>query len=104
MKGQRRLKAARVLVIGTGGLGSPSSLYLAAAGVGTIGLVDFDVIDETNLHRQILYTDKDVGKSKVQTAKARLSETNPNTTIKTYEEPLSSKNALEIIQRLRHCS
>jgi adenylyltransferase/sulfurtransferase len=86
------------LVIGTGGLGSPSSLYLAAAGVGTIGLVDFDVVDETNLHRQILYTDKDVGKSKVQTAKARLSEANPNTTIKTYEEPLSSKNALEIFK------
>jgi adenylyltransferase/sulfurtransferase len=98
MKGQRRLKAAKVLVIGTGGLGSPSSLYLAAAGVGTIGLVDFDVIDETNLHRQILYTDKNVGMSKVQTAKARLSETNPNTNFITYEETLSSKNALEIFK------
>jgi len=98
MEGQRRLKAAKVLIIGTGGLGSPSSLYLAAAGVGTIGLIDFDVIDETNLHRQILYTEKDVGKSKVQTAKERLQLANPNTIIKTYEEPLSSENALEIFK------
>jgi sulfur-carrier protein adenylyltransferase/sulfurtransferase len=98
MEGQRRLKAARVLVIGTGGLGSPSSLYLAAAGVGTLGLIDFDVIDETNLHRQILYTDKDVGKSKVQTAKERLLQANPNIVVKTYEESLSSENALEIFK------
>ncbi|MDG6904434.1 MAG: molybdopterin-synthase adenylyltransferase MoeB [Nitrososphaerota archaeon] len=98
LKGQRRLKAARVLVIGTGGLGSPSSLYLAAAGVGTIGLVDFDVIDETNLHRQILYTDKNVGKSKVQTAKAKLSEANPNTNFKVHEELLTSRNAMEIFE------
>ncbi len=98
MEGQRRLKSAKVLVIGTGGLGSPSSLYLAAAGVGTIGLIDFDVIDETNLHRQILYSEKDVGKSKVQTAKERLTEANPNVTIKTYEEPLSSQNALQIFK------
>jgi molybdopterin/thiamine biosynthesis adenylyltransferase/rhodanese-related sulfurtransferase/molybdopterin converting factor small subunit len=98
LEGQRRLKAARVLVIGTGGLGSPASLYLAAAGVGTIGLIDFDNIDETNLHRQILYTDKDVGRPKVQTAMQRLHETNPNTIIKTYEEPLSSENALEIFK------
>jgi molybdopterin/thiamine biosynthesis adenylyltransferase/rhodanese-related sulfurtransferase/molybdopterin converting factor small subunit len=98
MQGQRRLKAARVLIIGTGGLGSPVSLYLAAAGVGTLGLIDFDVIDETNLHRQILYTEKDVGKSKVQVAKERLLQANPNVTIKTYEEPLSSENALEIFQ------
>jgi sulfur-carrier protein adenylyltransferase/sulfurtransferase len=98
MEGQRRLKAARVLIIGTGGLGSPSSLYLAAAGVGTIGLIDFDVVDETNLHRQILYTEKDVGRSKVQTAKERLLLANPNTIIKTYEEPLNSENALEIFK------
>jgi molybdopterin/thiamine biosynthesis adenylyltransferase/rhodanese-related sulfurtransferase/molybdopterin converting factor small subunit len=98
MEGQRRLKAARVLIIGTGGLGSPSSLYLAAAGVGTIGLVDFDVIDETNLHRQILYTDKDVGKSKVLTAKERLLQANPNITVRTYEVPLRSDNALEIFK------
>jgi sulfur-carrier protein adenylyltransferase/sulfurtransferase len=96
MGGQRRLKAAKVLVIGTGGLGAPSSLYLAAAGVGTLGLIDFDVVDETNLHRQILYTDKDIGRSKVQTAKERLQQTNPNTIIRTYEEPLTSQNALDI--------
>jgi sulfur-carrier protein adenylyltransferase/sulfurtransferase len=98
LEGQRRLKAARVLVIGTGGLGSPCSLYLVAAGVGTIGLIDFDTIDETNLHRQILYTDKEIGQSKVQTAMQRLHETNPNTIIRTYEEPLTTENALEIFQ------
>jgi molybdopterin/thiamine biosynthesis adenylyltransferase/rhodanese-related sulfurtransferase len=98
MEGQRKLKAARVLVIGTGGLGAPSSLYLAAAGVGTLGLIDFDVVDETNLHRQILYTEKDVGKSKVMTAKARLLEANPNIKINTYEERLTSENALEIFR------
>jgi sulfur-carrier protein adenylyltransferase/sulfurtransferase len=98
LEGQRKLKAARVLVIGTGGLGSPCSLYLAAAGVGTIGLIDFDIIDETNLHRQILFTDKEIGRSKVQTAMRRLNETNPNTIIKTYEETLSSENALEIFK------
>ncbi len=81
LEGQRRLKAARVLIIGTGGLGSPSSLYLAAAGVGTIGLIDFDTIDETNLHRQILFSDKQLGKSKVPSAKERLLEANPNITI-----------------------
>lgn len=98
LEGQRSLKAARVLVIGTGGLGSPCSLYLAAAGVGTIGLIDFDTIDETNLHRQILFTDRDVGKSKIETAKRRLLETNPNGTIRTYEEILTSENALEIFK------
>ncbi len=98
MEGQRWLKAAKVLVIGTGGLGSPCALYLAAAGVGTIGLIDFDAIDETNLHRQILYTDKDLGKSKVQTAKERLLGANPNTLVKTYEEKLTSENALGIFK------
>src|SRR5487761_935521 len=98
LEGQRRLKAARVLIIGTGGLGSPSSLYLAAAGVGSIFLIDIYTIDETNLHRQILFSDKDVGRSKVQTAMQRLHEANPNTIIKTYEEPLSSENALEIFK------
>src|SRR5487761_220652 len=98
LEGQRRLKAARVLIIGTGGLGSPSSLYLAAAGVGTIGLIDFDTIDETNLHRQILFSEKQLGKSKVQSAKERLLEANPNIMIKTYEEPLTSENALQIFK------
>jgi molybdopterin/thiamine biosynthesis adenylyltransferase/rhodanese-related sulfurtransferase len=96
LEGQRRLKAARVLIIGTGGLGAPCSLYLAAAGVGTIGLVEYDVIDETNLHRQILYSDKDVGKSKVQTAMDRLHEANQNAVIKAYEKRVTSENALEI--------
>lgn len=97
LEGQRRLKAARILIIGAGGLGAPCSLYLAAAGIGTIGLVEYDVIDETNLHRQILYTDKDIGKSKVQTAMERLHEANQNTIIKTYEKQLTSENALEIL-------
>jgi sulfur-carrier protein adenylyltransferase/sulfurtransferase len=98
MEGQRRLKAAKVLIIGTGGLGSPSSLYLAAAGVGTIGLIDFDTIDETNLHRQVLYSATDVGKSKVETAKERLRNANPNIQIKTYDEQLTSANALGIFK------
>lgn len=98
LEGQRRLKAARVLIVGTGGLGAPCSLYLAAAGVGTIGLIDFDTIDETNLHRQILFSEKQLGKSKVQSTKERLAETNPNITIKTYEEPLTSENALDIFK------
>lgn len=98
LDGQRKLKAAKVLVIGAGGLGSPASLYLAAAGVGTIGLIDFDVIDETNLHRQILYTAKDIGVSKVQTAKQRLQDANPNATVNIYEERLTSANALEIFK------
>ena len=98
VEGQRRLKASKVLVIGTGGLGSPCSLYLSSAGVGTIGLIDFDNVDETNLHRQILYTDRDVGKSKVQTARERLLTSNPNTIIRTHEGPLTSQNALEIFK------
>lgn len=98
LEGQRRLKAARVVIVGTGGLGAPSSLYLAAAGVGTIGLIDFDTIDETNLHRQILFSEKQLGKSKVQSAKERLLEANPNIMIKTYEEPLTSENALQIFK------
>ncbi len=98
MLGQKRLKAAKVLIIGTGGLGSPCSLYLTAAGVGTLGLVDFDTVDETNLHRQILYGEKDIGRSNVATAKERLLQTNSNTIIKTYEETLTSQNALDIFK------
>ena len=97
LEGQKRLKASRVLIVGTGGLGSPCSLYLAAAGVGTIGLVEYDKVDETNLHRQILYTDKDVGKSKVRAAVARLSEANPNVVVIAHEEALTSENALQIL-------
>ncbi|MGH9365531.1 MAG: molybdopterin-synthase adenylyltransferase MoeB [Thermoanaerobaculia bacterium] len=98
MEGQKKLKAARVLAIGTGGLGSPLSLYLAAAGVGTIGLVDFDVVDDSNLQRQILFGTKDVGRSKLSAAVERLKDVNPNVTIVPFEERLSSENALRIFR------
>jgi adenylyltransferase/sulfurtransferase len=97
--GQRRLKAARVLVVGAGGLGAPVSLYLAAAGVGTIGLVDFDAVDASNLHRQILFDTADVGRSKLQAASERLRGVNPHLTIEPFEERLTSENALEIVRR-----
>jgi|DewCreStandDraft_1066081.scaffolds.fasta_scaffold00751_29 adenylyltransferase/sulfurtransferase len=98
MEGQRRLKAARVLIIGAGGLGSPLALYLAAAGVGRIGIVDFDVVDFTNLQRQVLYTTYDVGQPKLQKAKERLQAINPHIEIETYETRLTSANALEILR------
>lgn len=98
MEGQRRLKAASVLCIGTGGLGSPIALYLAAAGVGRIGLVDFDVVDESNLQRQILFTTQEVGKSKVQVARDRLSALNPHIQLDAHEEKLTSQNALRIFR------
>src|SRR5215510_8775380 len=96
MEGQQKLKAARVLAIGTGGLGSPLSLYLAAAGVGTIGLVDFDVVDDSNLQRQILYGVGDVGRPKLTAAAERLRGINPHVEIVPFEERLSSENALRI--------
>ncbi len=95
-KGQRRLKSAKVLCIGAGGLGSPVTMYLAAAGVGEIGLVDFDVVDFTNLQRQILHGTGDVGKLKIESAKATLSEINPEVKLNTFSERLSSENAEEI--------
>ena len=98
IQGQKKLKAASVLLIGTGGLGSPLGLYLASAGVGRIGLVDFDVVDFTNLQRQILYTTEDVGKPKLQAAKTRLQAINPHITIQTHEARLSSDNAMEILK------
>jgi adenylyltransferase/sulfurtransferase len=98
LRGQEKLKAARVLIVGAGGLGSPLGMYLAAAGVGTIGLVDFDVVDPSNLQRQVLYGEKDVGKPKLQVAKQRLLDINPHIEVKTYEESLTSDNALEIIR------
>ena len=98
IQGQAKLKQASVLCVGTGGLGSPLALYLAAAGVGRIGLVDFDIVDFTNLQRQILYTTQDVGKPKLQQAKARLTAINPHITIETHEARLSSENALEILK------
>src|SRR5881409_1053732 len=94
--GQRKLKAAKVLCIGAGGLGSPVAMYLAAAGVGTIGLVDFDVVDFSNLQRQIIHGTPDVGRSKLASAKDRLHAINPHIDIQTYETSLSSENALEL--------
>ncbi|HZI66028.1 MAG TPA: molybdopterin-synthase adenylyltransferase MoeB [Thermoanaerobaculia bacterium] len=96
--GQKKLKAARVLAIGAGGLGSPLAVYLAAAGIGTIGLVDFDVVDDSNLQRQILYGASDVGRPKLQAAAERLRDINPNVTIVPHETRLTSENALEIFR------
>jgi sulfur-carrier protein adenylyltransferase/sulfurtransferase len=96
--GQRKLKAARVLTIGAGGLGSPLSLYLAAAGVGTIGIVDFDAVDLTNLQRQIVHGTSTLGRPKLESAEARLTDLNPNVRIEKHETRLSSQNALEILR------
>src|SRR5215510_7965914 len=98
VEGQRRLKAARVLIIGAGGLGSPASLYLAAAGVGTLGLVDFDEVDLTNLQRQVLYGTADVGRPKLDVAAARLGDVNPNITLNVHREALSVTNARQLIR------
>ena len=95
--GQRRLKAARVLIVGAGGLGSPVALYLAAAGVGQLGLVDFDAVDITNLQRQLLHGTRDVGRAKLDSAHDRLSDVNPNVHLELYPERLTSANALEIM-------
>jgi adenylyltransferase/sulfurtransferase len=98
LEGQRKLKAARVLCVGAGGLGSPVALYLAAAGVGTIGIVDYDVVDLSNLQRQILHTTADIGRPKLESAKNKITAMNPEVKVETYNEPLSSKNALEIFK------
>ncbi|MFQ6673358.1 MAG: molybdopterin-synthase adenylyltransferase MoeB [Fidelibacterota bacterium] len=95
--GQRKLKEASVLVVGAGGLGSPASLYLAAAGVGNVGLVDFDFVDLSNLQRQILYSSDDVGESMLKVARERLERLNPRIQVTTHEEPLSSSNAMTIV-------
>src|SRR5437660_5029353 len=98
MLGQQKLKAAKVLCVGAGGLGSPVAIYLAAAGVGTLGLVDFDVVDFSNLQRQILHGTPDVGRSKLASAKDRLNAINPEVKIETHETALSSQNALDLFQ------
>src|SRR3954447_4970203 len=98
MEGQQKLKAARVLCIGAGGLGSPLALYLAAAGVGTLGLVDFDVVDYTNLQRQIIHSTADVGRKKLDSAADKLKGINPYLNLKTFDTRLSSANAIELFR------
>jgi sulfur-carrier protein adenylyltransferase/sulfurtransferase len=97
IEGQGRLKNAKVLLVGTGGLGSPLAMYLAAAGVGTIGLVDFDVVDESNLHRQVIHGTSDIGKRKVVSAKETINDINPYVNVVLHETSLRSENALQII-------
>ena len=99
MEGQQKLKAAKVLCVGTGGLGSPLALYLAAAGIGTLGLVDFDVVDSSNLQRQIIHSTKDVGRPKIQSATEKLTALNPFLNVEQHETMLTSANALEIISQ-----
>src|ERR1700680_3266370 len=98
MEGQLKLKSAKVLLIGTGGLGAPLGLYLAAAGVGRIGLVDFDVVDFTNLQRQVTFGTADIGRPKLQSAKERLQAINPEVRLDLYETRLTSANALQIFE------
>jgi len=98
MEGQQKLKAARVLCIGAGGLGSPLALYLAAAGVGTLGVVDFDVVDYTNLQRQIIYSTADVGRKKLDSAAEKLKGINPFLNLRTFETKLTSANALDLFR------
>jgi sulfur-carrier protein adenylyltransferase/sulfurtransferase len=98
-KGQRRLKAARILSIGAGGLGSPAALYLAAVGVGTIGIVDFDDVDLSNLQRQILHGTKDIGRSKLKSARDRLRDINPEIEIELHEWRFSSENASQLVEQ-----
>ncbi len=98
LEGQRKLKSASVLIVGAGGLGSPLAFYLTAAGVGRIGIVDFDVVDLSNLQRQILHTTRDVGRSKLESAREKLEALNPNVKVETYEMRLTSENALDLIK------
>jgi len=97
LEGQLRLKNSRVLIVGAGGLGSPSALYLAAAGVGTVGLVDHDLVDASNLQRQLLHGTRDVGRSKLESARDRLHDVNPHVVVALHDTWLSSQNALEIV-------
>ncbi len=98
LRGQGKLKQAKVLLVGAGGLGSPAALYLAAGGVGTIGIVDFDVVEHSNLQRQVVYSSKDVGRPKLQAATERLGAVNPNVRVIPHETRLTSENALEILK------
>jgi sulfur-carrier protein adenylyltransferase/sulfurtransferase len=98
MEGQRKLKAARVLCIGAGGLGAPAAMYLAAAGVGTLGIVDFDTVDASNLHRQIIYGTADVGRRKLEVSRDRLESMNPSLKVVMHDVALTSKNALDVLR------
>jgi adenylyltransferase/sulfurtransferase len=98
VQGQEKLVDAKVLLIGAGGLGSPNALYLAAAGIGTLGLVDFDVVDHSNLHRQVIHGTNDVGKLKVESARETIQDINPNVKVKTYNIPFRREGALDIIK------
>lgn len=98
LKGQLKLKNSKVLVVGTGALGSPVLLYLSAAGIGTIGIIDFDTVDESNLQRQIIHSTNEIGNPKVNSAKSRINSINPNIDVIAYNDKLTSKNALEIIK------
>ena len=97
-KGQKKLLNAKVLIIGAGGLGAPAAMYLAAAGVGTIGIVDADEVDLSNLQRQIIHSTQDVGKAKVQSAKETMNALNPDVTVHTYREFVDSSNIMELIE------
>ncbi|OGC01385.1 molybdenum cofactor biosynthesis protein MoeB [candidate division KSB1 bacterium RBG_16_48_16] len=99
LEGQKKLKQAKVLIVGLGGLGSPLGMYLAAAGVGRLGLLDFDVVDYTNLQRQVIHSTRDVGRPKLESARERIEEINPHVDIDTYETLLSSENALDILDK-----
>ncbi|MDD3261907.1 MAG: HesA/MoeB/ThiF family protein, partial [Oscillospiraceae bacterium] len=98
VKGQEKLMQSKVLIIGTGGLGAPAAMYLAAAGVGTIGLVDYDVVDLSNLQRQIIHTTEAIGKPKVESGKATLHALNPDVKVVTHREWVSASNILDIIR------
>jgi molybdopterin/thiamine biosynthesis adenylyltransferase/rhodanese-related sulfurtransferase len=98
IEGQRRLKSASVLVVGAGGLGSPASLYLAAAGVGRLGIVEFDRVEQSNLHRQLLYASSDTGRSKIEAARERIEGVNPAVDVEGFDTRLTSANALSILQ------
>src|SRR5918912_3417026 len=98
LDGQKKLKQARVLTIGAGGLGAPLAMYLAAAGVGTLGIVDFDVVDESNLQRQIIHGTSDLGRPKLESAREKIEDINPNVKVEAFKEALTSENALEIFE------
>jgi molybdopterin/thiamine biosynthesis adenylyltransferase/rhodanese-related sulfurtransferase len=98
LEGQKKLKQARVLTVGAGGLGSPLALYLAAAGVGTLGIVDFDIVDQSNLQRQIIHGTSDLGRPKMESAREKVEDINPNVKVEAFEEALTSENALEIFE------